>query len=161
MHRLARTTLLFLLISCGQTLSKSDLQHTIDDYYSTYQQRTDFDKFLTFYDADIILEDMISGTRVIGIEDFKTFFDWNNPNFKLQDSLALRITDQTITSNRIFTSGYFTSFSWNGTTIETMQFYTILHINEEGNIERQIDWINYPTNLIDYSNRKSSNEWIE
>ena len=30
----------------------------------------------------------------------------------------------------------------------------------DGKIVRQVDWINYPSSLFDYSNRQNSNLWI-
>lgn len=152
-----------IFLGCSDTTDKQLTDHSsiINEYYQTYQERKDFDKFLSFYDQNIILEDVISGDRIEGIEAFKQLFDWNNPNFVLTDSVALVVTNQIINKNIVSTQGYFTPFSWSGTLTEAMHFSTILKFNDKGKIIKQTDWINYPNTLIDYRNRKNSNDWLK
>ncbi|WP_136467933.1 hypothetical protein [Flagellimonas onchidii] len=87
--------------------------------------------------------------------------DWNNPNFQKIEKDALVIYDQIIDKNKVVTRGYFTEFLWDGARFEAMHFITILTFNNSGKIIKQIDWINYPSNLIDYEKRRNSNEWIK
>lgn len=154
---------ILIFLSCSCTVEKQVSDHTdiINEYYQTYQERKNFDKFLSFYDENIILEDIVSGDRIDGIEAFKQLFDWENPDFVLTDSVALVVTNQIIDKNMVSTQGYFTSFTWSGTLIEAMQFSTILELNNKGKIVKQTDWINYPSTLIDYGNRKNSNDWLK
>lgn len=155
--------LLFLIIvlNCDSNNKfDTDIKDLINDYYSTYQERTNLDKFLSFYDSDILLEDMVNGDRISGIRNLKEFFDWENTDFVLEDSVALVITDQTVLENRVYTQGYFTPFSWSGTQVEAMQFYSVLYLNDKGKIIRQIDWINYPPYIVNHADRKNSNDWI-
>lgn len=154
---------ILIFLSCSCTVEKQVSDHTdiINEYYQTYQERKNFDKFLSFYDENIILEDIVSGDRIEGIEAFKQLFNWENPDFVLTDSVALVVTNQIIDKNMVSTQGYFTSFTWSGTLIEAMQFSTILELNNKGKIVKQTDWINYPSTLIDYGNRKNSNDWLK
>ncbi len=161
MYKILFLLFLFVVLNCDSNKdSDTNRQDLINDYYSTYQERTNIDKFLSFYDSEIILEDMVNGDRISGIRNLKEFFDWKNPDFVLEDSVALVITDQAVLENRVFTQGYFTPFSWSGTQIQAMQFFTILYLNENGKIIRQIDWINYPSYIVDYAERENSNDWI-
>ena len=57
--------------------------------------------------------------------------------------------------------GYFTPFKWGNAEFEAMYFTTLLNFNEQGKIIKQVDWINYPSTLVDYDNRKNANEWIQ
>ena len=41
-----------------------------------------------------------------------------------------------------------------------MHFTSILYFNESGKITKQIDWINYPNNLLDNNSRANSNRWL-
>jgi hypothetical protein len=152
------SAVIIFVLSCEG--SNSDFEIIINDYYNTYAERQDFEKFLAFYDSSMVLEDMIYGNRVKGIENFRAFFDWPNPNFELRDSVALIVTNQVFNDLEVVTSGYFTPFSWGNIDVEAMHFTTILTLNEEGKIIKHIDWINYPEYLIDFDSRKNSNEWI-
>ena len=108
----------------------------------------------------MVLEDVIYGERIIGKKQFAEFFDWNHPNFKLLDTVAMVIQNQVIDDNQAVTQGYFTPFQWDTIKVAPMKFTTILTFNTEGKIIKHVDWINYPSNLIDYQNRKDSNSWI-
>ena len=139
---------------------KVNIAPIVQDYYKVYQDRNDFQRFLAFYDDNIVLEDIILGEKMEGMLAFKRFFDWGNPNFSKTDSLTLIIKDQIIKGNTAVTSGYFTPFIWGDTTFEAMYFNTILTFNAGGKIQKQVDWINYPNGLVDYNKRKNSNQWI-
>ena len=151
--------LLLLLCSCQQ---KENLliQEKTKEYYRTYQERSDFQKFLSFYDDHVVMEDIILGERKNGKKEFADFFDWSNPDFSKTDSLALIITNQLFQENQVLTQGYFTPFKWGEQHFEAMHFTTILTFNAKGKIIKQVDWINYPSTLINYEKRKNSNEWI-
>lgn len=71
------------------------------------------------------------------------------------------IENQIIDGYEVVTQGHFTPFQWDSIEVGPMQFTTILTFNEQGKIIRHIDWINYPSYLIDYQKRKDSNSWID
>jgi|GEM_PF-1937451 len=148
-----------LFIGCSQS-NQHTLQDTVDNYYQTYAERVDFEYFLTFYDSAMVLEDIVLGEKIEGIENFRAFFDWPNPNFEMRDSVALIVTNQVFGENEVITSGYFTPFSWGGVEVEAMLFMTTLTFGKDKKIIRHVDWINYPSTLIDYQTRKNSNDWI-
>lgn len=152
---------IFLIISFAFACSKPmNLQHIVNDYYKTYEERVDFEKFMIFYADDIMLEDMISGEAITGKKALKEFFDWNNLAYQKIHKKTLIIDEQIFDGNKIVCKGYFTPFKWGEIEYEAMHFTTILTFNSSGKIRKQVDWINYPNNLIDYQNRKNSNNWI-
>ena len=148
---------LLLLFSCQQ---ENNIEKVVKAYYQTYQERNDFQKFLSFYDDNLIMEDIITGERKNGKKEFAEFFDWGNPAFSKTDRFSLIITHQVIQKNQVATQGYFTPFKWGDQHFEAMHFTTFLTFNEAGKIIKQVDWINYPSGLVDYEKRKNSNDWI-
>lgn len=150
--------ILLFFISCHN--QDSVIKQTVKDYYQTYQERNDFQKFLSFYDEEMILEDIIFGEKINGLEKFEEFFDWENPKFKKLSEKTLIVQEQIFDKNKVVTKGYFTPFKWGDYECESMNFTTILTFNENGKIIKHVDWINYPSTLIDYEKRKNSNEWI-
>jgi len=151
----------FILISF-YSCHENDIntKQIIESYYQTYQDRNNFQKFLSFYDENIILEDIMFGEKIIGKEKFAEFFDWENPKFKKLEEKTLIIKEQIFDKNKVVTKGYFTPFKWGEYECEAMHFTTILTLNETGKIIKHVDWINYPSTLIDYEKRKNSNDWI-
>ncbi|MDC6367029.1 MULTISPECIES: nuclear transport factor 2 family protein [Flavobacteriaceae] len=138
-----------------------NIKSTVDAYYETYRYRKDFEQLLSFYDDEIILEDYINGDRIEGKKALQDFLDWDNPNFKMIEPFALEISDQLIDGNKVVTKGYFSKFQWGEYEFGPMQFVTILTFNRNGKIIHHEDWINYPSNLIDYNTRVDSNDWIK
>ncbi|SNY99430.1 nuclear transport factor 2 family protein [Flagellimonas pacifica] len=156
---LLSTIILPSFFSC-ERVKKQNIAKTVEEYYDTFKERKDFDKFMSFYDDEVVLEDVVNADRIIGKKELTEFFDWNNPDFQKGAADALVIYEQIIEGNKVVTRGYYTEFLWGGTKFEAMHFVMILTFNESGKIIKHIDWINYPSNLIDYNNRRNSNEWI-
>ncbi len=137
------------------------IERIVHDYYEIYNQRQDLNRFLEFYDDSIILEDIINGDRIEGKAALKNFLDWGNTDFKLLDSNSLSVSETIIQGNQAVIKGYFTGFQWGEAKFGPMHFTTILTFNESEKIIKQVDWINYPANLVDYTKRKNSNDWIK
>lgn len=156
------TVLLIGLIfhSCSNR-EGSDIDKIVEDYYQTYNTRQEIEEFILFYDESIVLEDIINGDRIAGKEALRNFFDWGNPNFKSLDTINLMVNEKIIKDNKAVIKGYSARFQWGGTEFGFMHFTTILTFNESGKIIKQVDWINYPSNLVDYDTRKNSNRWIK
>ena len=151
---------LLFTTACKET-HKISVEEITLQWYDVYQERSDFEHFLSFYDEEMVLEDFIFGVRVEGRENFKAFFDWPNPNFKKLEDKTLVVTETVIDKNRAVLIGYFTPFKWGEVTSEAMHFTTILEFNESGKIIKQQDWFNYSNSLVNYDTRKNSNEWLK
>ncbi len=158
--RIVVVFLMLLFSSCSTQQNGPNIQNIVSEYYQVYQERNDFQKFLDYYDEAVVLEDIILGERVFTKVELEKFFDWENASFAKRDSVALVITEQIVEEKQVVSKGYFTPFTWNDSTFEAMHFTTLLTFNEKGKIQKQVDWINYPSSLLNYSSRKKSNEWI-
>ncbi|MEX0361811.1 MAG: nuclear transport factor 2 family protein, partial [Allomuricauda sp.] len=130
-------------------------------FFKVFNKRQDFERFLDFYDDTVVLEDIINGDRIEGKQALRSFFDWSNPDFELLEESSLVVNEITVDDNRVVVSGYFTPFKWGDTEFEAMHFTTLLTLNESGKIIKQVDWINYPSNLVNYNTRKNSNTWLK
>jgi len=156
------TILIFGLLFNGCSFDKNNtIERIVDDYYKTYNKRQDLDKFIEFYDNHILLEDIINGDRIKGKSALRNFLNWENPNFKILENNSLKITEKIIKENKAVVKGYFTKFQWGENEFESMHFTTILIFNKSDKIIKQVDWINYPNDLVNYDKRKNSNKWIK
>lgn len=149
-----------LFYSCKTNQSYST-QEIIEDYYQVFNERQAFEDFLDFYADSILLEDIINGDKIVGKQSLRDFFDWSNPDFECLEANSLYVLEQVVNKNKAVVKGYFTAFKWGDATFEAMHFTTILTLNESGKIVKQVDWINYPATLVNYNERKNSNEWIK
>ncbi|MCR9131625.1 MAG: hypothetical protein NXI08_03590 [bacterium] len=156
-------SLFWLVILCiGCTTSSSEnLTDVAERYYQTYAERSDFNDFLSYYDSAVVFEDIVSGVSLDGVDELKEFFNWENPDLQLIDTVSLVVEELYIDDNTIISKGFFTPFQWHNTMYEAMHFTTVLTLNEKGKIVKQVDWINYPNSLLDYQNRANSNLWIK
>ncbi len=159
MRRFCLILFLFSFSLQGQ-LSQGLIAEKVATYISLYQQRDNFDGFLGLYSENMVLEDMITGYRLEGREQFAAFFNWPDTRFEKRAANTLIIQSQAIQGNMAVLQGYFTPFSWDSTEVEAMQFTTILYFNDKGEIVRHVDWINYPNDLIDYEKRANTNTWL-
>ncbi|WP_422351465.1 nuclear transport factor 2 family protein [Flagellimonas sp.] len=147
------------LSSC-QTEEPNPNKEIVAEFFKVFNKRQDFERFLDFYNDTAVLEDIINGDRIEGKQALRSFFDWSNPDFELVEESSLVVKEITVDDNRVVVSGYFTPFKWGDTEFEAMHFTTLLTLNESGKIIKQVDWINYPSNLVNYNTRKNSNTWL-
>ena len=147
-----------MLLSCQPKVSP--VQKQVDKFIELYKARSDFEQFLALYHTDMVLEDMITGYRMEGRDAFAEFFNWPDKRFEKISDQTIVVQSTVIENNRAVIQGYFTPFKWDATAVEAMQFTTLLYFDENANIIRHVDWINYPNQLIDYENRMNSNQWI-
>ncbi len=158
MKKLLVLVSLGLLIGCKTERSEIDGQ--VSEFVALYEERTDFEGFLNLYAEDMILEDMVGGYLIKGKAQFAEFFNWSDERFKKTDAPTIVVNHRIVNQRKAVLQGYFTPFSWDGQKVESMQFTTILFFDDQGKIEKHVDWINYPIYLIDYSKRTNSNDWL-
>ena len=61
-----------LYFSCSN--ENNSVNEKVEEFINLYQDRQDFEKFLSLYDKNMVLEDMITGYRVEGRDQFAAFF---------------------------------------------------------------------------------------
>jgi len=122
----------------------SKLESVVQSYFSTYKQRKDFQKFMSFYAQEAELMDVIYGIHQKGKSEVRRFLDWHQGEFELlAGSEILTITGQVISENQVVTEGYFHKFRYNGKEMGPWLFVMTQEFNKELKIVKQTDWINY------------------
>lgn len=109
----------FLLHACSVTDNKKHLlQNVVDEYYTVYSERTDFERFMAFYDDQAQLE-VLAGKPV------------------------LTLSKHVIDGRNVITEGYFNQFKYNGQVLGPWLFVIVHQFNDKNKIIKQTDWINY------------------
>lgn len=134
-----------LLLSCSSFASSSpDIKAISQQYFKTYSQRSDFEKFMSFYTEEVVLDDLIYGFKATGKKHLTEFFNWPYGNFKvIGNKPALVISSQVIDGLKVSTTGVFNRFEYMGKEMGPWRFIIYQEFNQAGKIKYQEDWINY------------------
>ena len=127
-------------------------------FVAVYDARSDIEELLTLYSHEVILEDIRTATRVVGLEELETFFDWQNPDYIGAGEHTMKVDSMVVEASSAVVTGHFLPFSWKGISIEAMHFVILLTFDADWKILKEVDWINYPTSLVGASSPGNSNE---
>ena len=151
---------LTLILSCTKKDENSAANIAVQNYFRTYNERQDFDSFMTFYSDSAVLEDVLLGFRANNKQEISEFYDWTKGSFYLLESdKTLIIESQTVKGNTAITTGYFSKFIFNQDTLGPWKFTIFQKFNNNHKIQYQADWINYtPRTFLEGSD--NSNDLI-
>ena len=154
--------LLALTISC----TKPDpdpaptRQEQVEDraraFFATFAERSDWGKFCSFYREDMVFDDITLQLHLDSLWKFKRFYKWDEEGdmFKKlspsQDHLAV----ETLVANDsvAVARGRVNPFYYGGTLIDVewgMDFTIWLYFDEDLQIKRQIDWMEYDPGVLE------------
>lgn len=119
-------------------------------FFKTFAERTDWEKFCSYYREDMQFEDIILQIKLDSLWQFQRFYKWNdtinvftklNPNQEHLTIFSL-ITDSLTAVAR----GRFNPFYYNEQLVDPfwgMEFTIWLYFDDQRKIIKQIDWIEY------------------
>ena len=120
-------------------------------YFETYQQRENWDSLLSFYRNDIQFKDANLGFEAKGIDAFKEFYNWPDTSFRkiVQEQKHLVLETMMVQDSVVVGRGRLNPFFWNNELQEWPDDFTIwLYFDENMKIYKQIDWVHYPSWMI-------------
>lgn len=153
-----------MLANCGQqdpesqtnnSESKSEKVHAVaSEYFSTFSERKDWNKLLSFYRDDMTFEDVLLQIQLDSLWQFERFYNWPDTGFhKLtpdQEHLAIEslVTNDSVAVVR----GHLNPFYYYGELVDAewgMEFTIWLYFDEEFKIKRQVDWFEYDDKVLE------------
>ncbi|MEK6478665.1 nuclear transport factor 2 family protein [Catalinimonas sp. 4WD22] len=146
--------LCIFLLACGPSEEEQFEQQVRSraiDYFATYQQREDWNKFLSFYHPKVTFTDAALKTRTRGIDAFEEFYNWPDSNFqKISPAQKhLEVQDIVTQDSLVVARGHFNPFYWHGEKQEWTGGFTIwLYFDKNLKIRHQVDYIQYPASVI-------------
>lgn len=130
-----------------QAQNKVNYNRLAQEYFHSYQQRTDFESFLNFYHADVEFIDILSKVELNSKQQFADFYDWQKGHFdRLDNKHILRLDNLVVDDDTAVARGVFLPFKYNGKRMGPWDFVIWLEFDQQGKIIRQQDWINYSQN---------------
>ena len=128
----------------GVNAEPYDTRGTLNQFLALYQQRTDFEQFMSLYADNARLVDVTYGFEANGKEKIRAFFDWPNNTVTPVNGNSVLSTDAIIVKdNKAIIKGIFHRFEYRQKHRGPWRFITILHFNQNGKINYHEDWINY------------------
>lgn len=150
------------VIGCKESHSNNAIprQQQVEDraraFFTTFAERTDWDKFCSYYREDIEFEDIILQLHLDSLWQLKRFYKWDEEGDKFkklspeQDHLTIYslVANDTIAVAR----GQVNPFYYGGALIDTdwgMEFTIWLFFDKNLKIIKQIDWFEYDSNTLE------------
>ncbi len=141
---IVRIVLLFICSIFAYQAQGSELKKVASDYFTTYQKRSDFKKFMSFYAHDAQLDDLVYGHLAQNKKQIAAFFDWNRDDVEVLDGKkTFTIEHQVINKQLVITKGLFNRFKYNGKVMGPWRFVMWHKFDDNNKIIYQEDWINY------------------
>lgn len=155
LFKLVSALMIASLLSACQTTKQQpkynpeEIKEQTGLYLKTYAFREDFEQFLSFYADNAVVEDVIRGEKMNGLAAIKDFFNWDDNEFSMANSVTHLVTQQiTVNDNQAIIRGYFMPFEYAGVKLGPWRFITWLEFNDKLKISKQTDWINYTPKII-------------
>lgn len=151
-----------LLTACtSQTLSEQPTRTELVktkamDFFQTFADRSDWDKFCSFYREDVAFHDVMLQLKLDSLWKFKRFYDWESADYTFKkltpDQPHLTVTNLVVNDSSAIATGRFNPFYYNDQLLDTpwgMDFVISLHFDDDLNIVKQTDWIEYDDYVLE------------
>jgi hypothetical protein len=174
-------TLLLLTYSCNQTKTADDnefeqaVRNEAIEYFETFAERSDWDKFCSFYREDLHFKDIMLQLELDSLWKFKRFYKWDEEGDRFKkmfpEQKHLNLQSLVVEGNTVAGKGQLNPFYYDGELVHTawgMEFTIWLRFDENLKIIEQIDWMEYdPATLENTIKRCRENgfeaipEWLD
>ncbi len=133
---------------------KAKVEQAAREFFTTFADRKDWKKMLSFYRYDMHFEDIMLQIKIFSKEDFKNFYNWEEGNFQKlsSDQPHLVLKSLVVNDSVAVGTGYFNPFYYNGELQDWKwgsEFTIWLQFDEQLKIKRQVDFIEYPDVVLE------------
>lgn len=127
---------------------EEQVEQTAKDFFATFSEREDWEKFCSFYREDLYFEDLSLQIKLDSFWKFKRFYNWEAEGFKklTPNQEHLSIESLVVNDSIAVARGHLNPFYYHGELIDEewgMEFTIWLYFDENLKIKRQIDWMEY------------------
>ena len=132
---------------------KSKLKAITNGYFLAYNEHN-VDKILRFYDPNAVLIDKYLNNTVTGQKEFKRVateaFQGPSPLYK---NLHFKIYGMEQNDYTMIVRGEMQGIEWDRGYMANWKFRSEILFNEQGKIVKQIDYVDYPEDVLKYSKK--------
>ena len=135
---------------------QGQLKQTVEAYFNTYAERTDFDKFMSFYAENAMLDDVVFGSKSEGKDSIRNYLNWDSGDVVFDTTKSFVDIDKiAIGQNTASVEGHFAPFTYQGKEYDSWRFTTWLTFNKDNKISLHVDYINYPLDILEMKKEMS------
>ncbi|GAB4241873.1 MAG: hypothetical protein Tsb0034_19150 [Ekhidna sp.] len=119
------------------------------DFFNTYADRNDWDKFCSYYREDVVFDDIILQLHLDSLWQLKRFYNWNDAgNFTKLTPDQKHLSVETLVANDsvAVARGRVNPFYYYDALIDNewgMEFTFWIYFDEDLKIIKQVDWLEY------------------
>ena len=148
--------LVLIAFSCKESSTSNEearqqlVEEKAKSFFATFAERSDWDKFCSYYRNDVKFEDIILQLHLDSLWQLKRFYKWDEEGdmFKKLSPEQEHLSIFSLVSNDSIAvaRGKVNPFYYGGELIDTdwgMEFTIWLYFDEDLNIIKQIDWFEY------------------
>jgi len=133
---------------------EEQVRETATAYFSTFSERKDWDKLLSFYRSDLQFQDIALHLELDSLWQFERFYNWPDTGFqKLSpEQQHLAIESLVVQDSTAVVRGHLNPFKYYGALIDSdwgMEFTIWLYFDENLKIARQVDWFEYDPTVVE------------
>lgn len=133
---------------------ETSIRQTAEDYFSTFSQREDWDKLLSFYRKDLQFHDIALHIELDSLWQFERFYNWPDTGFhKLSPEQEHLVIESIIVQDSTAVArGHLNPFYYYGELVDSdwgMEFTIWLYFDQNKKIKRQIDWFEYDPKVVE------------
>jgi hypothetical protein len=156
--------LLLMTVGCQQTKTADDtdfeqaVRNQALEYFETFAERTDWDKFCSYYREDLHFKDITLQLELDSLWKFKRFYQWDEEGNRFKklfpEQKHLNVQSLIVEGNTAAGKGYLNPFYYDGALVDTewgMEFTIWLRFDENLKIVEQIDWMEYDPATLEHT----------
>lgn len=168
------TIILLITNSCQQTKTANvnDFEQTVRsealEYFETFAERSDWDKFCSFYREDLHFKDITLQLELDSLWKFKRFYKWDEEGDKFKkmypEQEHLDLQSLVVEGNTVAGRGHLNPFYYDGVLVNTewgMEFTIWLRFDENLKIIEQIDWMEYDSGTLENTIKRCKESGFE
>lgn len=143
--------ILLIAIVCSffSCTKESKTKEIGERFFTTFSQRTEVDKMLSFYAQKFDYEN-------IGFESetdnpkflYEEFYGWKDPAIKYNGKESVKIDEIVTSDSSIIARGTTLPYTYNGKEVKGTRFVIWLELDKDLKIRKQTDWFDYPMEEI-------------
>jgi hypothetical protein len=173
--------IILFISSCSPSQKNTEVKRSqqveqvAKDFFATFAQRKDWEKFCSFYREDLVFDDVLLQLHLDSLWRFKRFYKWDEAGkpFRKLSPEQQHITIESLVVNDSIAVGIgrINPFYYHDRLIDAewgMEVTFWLYFDENLKIKKQIDWIEYDAevleNVIKHYKEKGVNktpEWLD
>lgn len=132
------------------------VEERAQDFFDTFADRTDWEKLCSFYQEDMRFHDVTLQLHLDSLWKFKRFYQWDQEGDRFQklspDQQHLAVESLLANDSVAVARGRVNPFYYDGYLIDTewgMDFTIWLYFDEDLQITKQIDWMEYDPSVLE------------